>query len=534
MTKDAPPPDGNPDLPRVERLSAWALSGPLTVAVLGLACVQFLTWAPHYVTWPYWADHDVFSNAARAWADGTPPYKETLLNNFPGTIYLFLALGKLVGWGRPWALYAFDAVLLAAFCALLCVWSRRRYARVLPGAVAALSYLSFALGLDYAHAAQRDWHGPAFMAAAILVAQAWSGRGGRVAAGLLAATALAFRPQTALLLPALVLAVGADRETLGARLRALAESGAALGAGLLAAFAPLFAAGLWGEFLGRLKLVRYGGPYNQVTPSVLALRWVLQAAGWRWWVVPGVTALRGEPFASRAWRTAIPWMVALAGVSFYMPLSPVIHTYLDIPIMLVWSVNLAALAGVLLDKPTPGPTYQLAAILLTLCLGTSTIRPEFCVAGPTVRALRSLANGRRPDETPPGYRRGSVPTTAYYPWADYRATLDHLRATTSPRTRVANVLKGDPAIVGMIDRPSAFPAESIAWLRMVDPGDEPRFAAALEVEPDSVVVWVPGEVGPAKEFTLEVLTPVVRRLYEPSKRFGVIEVWTRKAAAGSH
>src|SRR5689334_21522636 len=41
-----------------DRLSERLLAGPVTV-LLGLVClVQLLTWIPHYLTWPLWADHD--------------------------------------------------------------------------------------------------------------------------------------------------------------------------------------------------------------------------------------------------------------------------------------------------------------------------------------------------------------------------------------------------------------------------------------------------------------------------------------------
>lgn len=51
---------------RGDGFAGWALAGPLSL-VLGLvALISFGAWLPHYLTWPYWADHDVFANAARA------------------------------------------------------------------------------------------------------------------------------------------------------------------------------------------------------------------------------------------------------------------------------------------------------------------------------------------------------------------------------------------------------------------------------------------------------------------------------------
>jgi len=44
-------------------VAAWLLNGPLTAALVALALVQLATWAPHYLTWPWFADHDVFELA---------------------------------------------------------------------------------------------------------------------------------------------------------------------------------------------------------------------------------------------------------------------------------------------------------------------------------------------------------------------------------------------------------------------------------------------------------------------------------------
>lgn len=513
--------------------SVWAarlLAGPVSLALFMVGLVQVATWLPHYLTWPYWADHDVFATAARAWVDGALPYRDTYLNQFPATLYLFLALGKTVGWGQPWGLYAFDAGLLLVFLALLVVWSRRRFGTALPGLVGGLCYLSFALELDYSHAAQRDWHGPVFLVMAVLAVQAWPGRGGRVAAGVASAVAIAFRPQVVLLLPALALAVSDSTDPDGRKTslrRALLDVLIPAFVVLTLAFAPLAALGVLDDFVEGVRLASYGSKYSRVTPVSFLKAWVLQAAEWRWWVVPGAIALLGGPYRTRAPRLARVWLVALAGVSLYKPLSPVAHSYLDIPLTLVWTVAVAAMVGVWLERRDLRPDVRLAGALLALGLGTVAIRPEFCAIGPTVRAIQAFVKGTRPDECPPGYRRSSVPTSMAYPWEDYRATLDYLRDHTSPQTRVANVLKCDPAVTGMVDRPSAFPTESIAWIRIVRREDEQKLTASLASHRDAVVVWIPGEDGPDKLQTLAQLTPVIRRDFRPEARFGRIEVWRR-------
>jgi hypothetical protein len=152
--------------------------------------------------------------------------------------------------------------------------------------------------------------------------------------------------------------------------------------------------------------------------------------------------------------------------------------------------------------------------------------------GGTTRALsgKPTTKAGEPEKPPPlGYTRNlAVRTSTAYPWSDYRAALDYLRRSTRPSTRIANSLKGFPAVVGPLDRPSAFPAESVAWLKMVRPEDEEAFARSLEQASDSVVVWDPHGPDFYRTFRLERLRTAIEGFYEPEERFGVIEVWRRK------
>ena len=503
------------------RVAGWLLRGPLAAFLFALMLLQLALWIPHYLTWPYWADHDVFATAARAWIDGRLPYRDTLCNNFPGTIYLFMLLGSGFGWGRPVVFHAFDVGLLVGFLALLGSWSKSVFQTRLPGAIAGLTFLSTYLSLDYAHAGQRDWHAPLLAAGALMFVQSGRGTWRYVAAGLACALALSTRPQCVLLVPAVLCAEFAPgRRTLANPCRI--GFCIALSVGIVLLFAPLFWFGIFGDFLRSLKSVAYGGGYNRVGFGSIVKHWVIQAAEWRWWVVPAATVL----LRPRS-RIALPWLVMLAGVSLYKPISPVAHSYLDIPLMLVWSVNAGLLAGVMLSRVDDPPELRLAVTLLTLGLGATTLHPAFCAVRPSYRACRAFLRGEMPSDTPPGYRHGGVATTAYYPWRDYADLLRYLRET-KPTTPIANMLKGDPAITAMVDHPSVFPAESVVWLRMVRRQDEPRFAEALERAEGSLVVWVPGEVGPDPEFHLDLLEAVVRRKFQFDRRFGAIEVWRRK------
>ncbi|MGE0706363.1 MAG: hypothetical protein AB7P22_20765, partial [Vicinamibacterales bacterium] len=122
MSSDAPPPSPGQDELSLEAFPSESVHAEprepqhvllrvLTFALGLLVAAQLLTWIPHYATWPWWTDHDVFASAARAWDEGMVPYQDYRLNNFPGTIYLFWAIGTLFGWGQTAPLYLFDAVL---------------------------------------------------------------------------------------------------------------------------------------------------------------------------------------------------------------------------------------------------------------------------------------------------------------------------------------------------------------------------------------------------------------------------------------
>src|SRR4051812_10762923 len=80
-----------------ERQAGRALGTPLT-AVVGSAClVMLVTWVPHYLTWPWWSDLDVFATMAQAWRSGIEPYRDLIEVNFPGQLYLFVALDWAFG-----------------------------------------------------------------------------------------------------------------------------------------------------------------------------------------------------------------------------------------------------------------------------------------------------------------------------------------------------------------------------------------------------------------------------------------------------
>lgn len=53
------------------------------------------------------------------------------------------------------------------------------------------------------------------------------------------------------------------------------------------------------------------------------------------------------------------------------------HSYLAIPLVLVWSMNIAVLAGLIGSSQEAPSTVKLVSVLALLGLGTTTLRPDF-------------------------------------------------------------------------------------------------------------------------------------------------------------
>jgi hypothetical protein len=513
--------------------SDFALRRILPAALALLCVVQLAGWVPHYLTWPWWTDHDVFAGAAIAWDAGIPPYEGYRLNNFPGTIYLFWILGKVFGWGRTAPLYAVDAAVLLSLGVLLVAWSRRTAGHALPGIAAYALFLSYYLELDYSLAAQRDWHGPFCLLAAILVLQLWPGRGGWIAAGLAAAIGLSIRPQTILLFPAVTLAVLQQVRTPGRALRdaagPLAVLATAMIAGLTALALPLLADGLLDDFLASLATLAPGAGYSELSIGTLAQRTLRSLSSSKLLLVPMAIALLWAGARPELRRAAAVYGVAYLGALAYGPLSPIAHAYLMHAPTLFWSILCGVFVAMALDRERWSPTVALTLVLLVLGSGL-VLRPRFFDLGRSSRALGILqgtAEARR--RAPLGYTAASLNATSFtapYEWADYYDTLAYLRDLPGT-TRVGNALYGLPALVGPSGRVSLFPAESIAPMTVIGLDIEDEFVRAAGREVDGVVVWNPAEVESAYT-PLPALFDTVRRHYVPERQFGTIEIWRRR------
>jgi hypothetical protein len=530
-----------------EPIAAWLLNGPLTVALMLLCGIQLATWIPHYLTWPWFADHDVFATLALGWEHGQLPYRDLAGNNFPGTIYLFWIVGKLFGWGRTVPFYAVDVSFALIFGVLLLVWSRRRFGRVLPGIVGFAVFLTYYLSQDFGEVAQRDWHGPFFMLSGLLLAEAYPGRWSRVLAAATAAIGLALRPQVALFLPALALAAASGVRVQAEQaqpsdwarvpwrtVRALAGGGLLLALFVALAFLPLVLAGVFDDFLRGVRLAFYGSGYNKAHTASILNQMLLQSLHLEFDLVPLavlVLAPLGDP---RRASTARVWLLAYLGAWVYKPLSPVPFPYLEQPLRLVGAINFAVLVELLLTPRLANPALRLVAIVLAIGLGVD-VRPRMCSVAYARRGLAALCRREDPPETPLGMHIAlpGDPRAVAFPWDDYRETLAYLRSHVGPDTKVANLLHVVPALNGPAGRLTPLPAESLAWLS-VHPEAERDFAPALERAPaGTLVVWTPTKgrfVDLLQRYPdVERLAPWIRRYYVPIARFGDIEIWKRPA-----
>jgi hypothetical protein len=513
----------------VEGFAAWALGGPLTVTLGGVCALMVLTWAPHYLTWPWWADADQFAVAALSWHAGLVPYRDQADFDFPGPIYLFYVLGAAFGWDRTAPFYAADAAMLVGLGVALAAWGRRLFGRALPGLVAYLPFLAYYLGLDYSLVAQRDWRAPSLVALALMALEACRGRVGRLAAAMAMAVALAYRPHEVLFLPAIASALlegGRDGDG-GWRgsIRRLSGWCAALVVSLVVAFGPLIVAGVLDDFVHALRITHYGeGSYNRATWSSFArgLEYHLHDRTTAGTLAAGVLLAILGPAARRG--PSRTWSLALLGALFYKPISPFPHAYLDQPVVLVRSIALAPLVASMLAAGRLAAPLRLAGVAAAIAAGVPSA-PAYCSASRSLRALRPLMRGEDPVEAPPGCeRRFSDQPGGFYHWGDYRRLLAYIRRSTSPRTRVANLLHEFPlpTVNGPAGRLTPFPAAGgYIHLRSVDPGLEARYAEDLERAADSVVVWDPGFPDPR----FPLLDRAARRWYRPEARFGNIEVW---------
>jgi len=535
-----------PEQDLLSRLSSWCVSGPLTILAVLYSLVLLALWIPHYLTWPWWPDLEVFAYLALAWDSGLAPYRDVHSFNFPGQIYIFWVLGKVFGWGRTLPIYAVDVTMVLALGVLMTCWSRRVFRAFLPGLLGYASFVYYYLGLGLSQVAQRDWHMAFLAVCGLLMMQIWPGRRGRICSALSLALGAALRPYVILFLPAIILEVVSDpypdpssgpparRQT-----RALAEWGIALGGFTVLAYSPLILQGLFNDFVRCLALVMPGGGYSY-RPSANRLSHLILEFQTTTAIVPLAIVL----FLSRAdqatTRSATTWLVAMGTTLIYEPAAPLVHDYLLVPLHLVLAVNIAVLAHLILTAAALRPEHRLGVLLLLMTPFLA--KPLYCNLHATAERLPGLASGEWPSTMPEIFTSPS--DTRYQP--HYSELTDYLRRSTDKSMRIADLHLGIEPVNAVVGRLSPFPvdAPSLVWFRLcankpVPLATEREYISCLERTPNSLVVWEPSE--PLKghvypnagegPFDFSELAATIRKLYEPEARFGPIEVWRRKGEA---
>ncbi len=524
---------------RLNSGSAWLLWSALPKILALLIVVELATWLPHYLTWPWWVDHDAFAVLAMDWDAGVRPYRDVEAYNFPGAIYLFWGLGQVFGWGVTWPLYAVDAAGLIGLSALTLWWSRRRWGAWLPGLVVVGSWLGAYLSLNYGVTAQRDGHAAGFVAAGWLLASSRTGRVGLWLSAFCWGVAWTLRPHAILFVPGLALAVMLDRPGRLPRVGRLFSGGEWLVAialmGLLG-FAPLIAHGLLDDLLRGLQRASYGGNYSNWSWSGFLEK--LGASLRDPWAV---IALIGLPIIG--WRGRRRWArpswsvwVLLMGALLYRPMHPQDHEYLHLPLAIVLPLALGVMLGGWLNVRRIPCTLKLLATL-SVSLWLADPSESLCRPAASWRSLTTLSDGDIPERVPPGAELQMAqvddPSRPRWPylWPEYRATLKALRQTPST-TRVVNLLDiyPFPALNGPAGRRGLLPTESgLLWMHWGHEDRESAYVQSLETESarDSVVVWSPSTRNQGVMRNLSALDAAVRRNYQPAMRYGPIEIWVR-------
>ena len=363
---------------------------------------------------------------------GLKPYRDVVIYQFPGEIYLFWVLGKLTGWGNTVSIYALDIVLVIGLGILLVLWGRRLSGRLLPGLIGFSSFLLYYLSVRFDVAAERETQTAVLTLASLMMPSIWAGQGGRVSSAVAFGLALLVRPQVVLLLPAILLAVDSSVRPPGApwcqSLIAVLTWGLITGLTVALGFMPLVLNGTLLDFWKNLQSMRstYGRDVvgtsihdilANVKPLTLPKNLLLTAAlvvGLLPWDRPGNATRRLFPMV----------LTALVGVSFYHAISPLRIAYHATPQIVVAAMGLTfAAAQLVLGQGRP--LVRLAALAALFCYSGPARSLVPWTSSPPAIGLMACVN-------PCGF---SAPASCLFdqPW-DSTKTLDIAGKTLAPRS----------------------------------------------------------------------------------------------------
>ena len=384
-------------------------------------------------------------------------------------------------------------------------------------------------------------------------------------------------------------AARAEGEPWSKTLKGVVAFGASAALTLAAAFLPLIRNGLMWDFVRCIRSIRFGAglsaaPVERLGRLKVGLTYNPALA----LTAVALALLAYSCPASERRRGAFSVLAALAGMVLYGVVSPSYHAYYQIPVVVFLGVTAACTLGLLLPARNPAMIAAVAALLiaaaapkrpdhLSLRGGTRTeleskevdgrsLAVTYEPEGPVLKSklvfqtegspgessvmLRgvydidaALSSGRPllvrnpsygpfealdylrrrvlPEKKPPGRREW----TLNYPWRDYRAVVEHLRAATEPESPLASLLlDSGTAVNAMVPRPSPFLCDQVGMILF------PEFLGknleALKASPGSVVIWNPASAERRWPQFAELFA-FVRENYRPEARFGRIEVWRR-------
>ncbi|MBI1322208.1 hypothetical protein GC170_03335 [bacterium] len=531
----------NFDIQDTRRFGSQAFQA-LQYVVVGLIAILTATWLPHYLTWPLWPDAHAYASLAIGWDQGIEPYRDVATFNFPGQIYLFWILGKIFGWGVTWPFYAADAALIAIVGAFMIVWSRRVFGERLSGLIGLLALAVVLLDLDISQAGQRDWHSTAFVMISLMVLQCGQSRFRFVWSAVFFAAGFVFRPHVVLFGPAIIAAIALEKYDPKQRaLKPFVSTcilwGFVFAACLVAGFLPLISHGLFGAFLDDLKIARHGGSYAAMTLKTALVLFLAKFVMREYLLMIVATLTLAFRSGRNSTRVVLPWTVALIFALAYQSVHPISHDYLMLPMKTIYAVNLAILAA-LVRESLGRETLQAAGISAAVVLLAMNKWPDECSPQAALRSTRAFLTGSGDVDVPHGARRyfqpGEVDVSerrSGYPWADYVATIEYLKAKTTPHTYVAGAFKRMPfpSLNGPTGRPSPWPGEGgTTFLLVLGLEKEERFIKALLNAPeDTVVVWVPGERAEADRVNFERLDRTIAENFAPEASFGIFQIYRR-------
>ncbi len=515
------------------RLLGW----PLTAIAALLCVVLFGGWLPNYLNWPWYSDHDHFATTAQLWDAGKLPYSEVYSFQFPGEIYLFWGLGKAFGWGNTVAFYGFDAGMVLAFGALLVTWSHREFGRTAPGLIGFATFLSYYLGQNFRVVGQREWHSAFLGMVALLMPILWQKRPGRWLSGMALGAALIIRPQSIVFAPAIALAIDMSTRRLGDRWTrtawVLIEYSVVVVGTVALGFLPLIRAGVMNDFIASLRQMgssdskyRMGGRlepvkrlYRLITvvpgmiyiPLLMALLWIREA---------------------KVQRACVMTLVALPLVCLYSLLSPRDHAYFQIPVVGIVSMAMTCLVALIFRVDSRSSITSVTIILAMIAASPRLPLHNLLKTGNELNfslnsggissykdSLTSLWSHQLPRNIPSGF-------IDKYQWTDIRNVLIYLRHEVPQSVPVDNLIFDTlTAITSMSGHVAGMPSDNYGILLSRVWMD--KTIAALKKPGPCLVVWNPQQmtsVDPA----FDKIEAAVRANFEPSKKFGDIEVWSRK------